>query len=765
MIAKRVPNRRHTSSVAKLIRYVVDARGQEDPMTWTRTADYILDTRNDGAKVGGVRVTNCTAGDPAGAAIEILLTQAQNSRSKNDKTYHLVISFPPGERPPLATLHAIEDSLVASIGYADHQRISAVHTDTDHLHVHVAINKVHPRTLRNVEPYYDMPRLMAQCDRLEALHGLQRTNHGTHQQRTKTKDQTRDDRARRYGTRNPFDDPRHVAGLRQSYLAAITERPEAESLDRVRTLSSVGVVRLDGHPQVLLPGNAPDHLVAGGTEHHDALRRPGDGALGQGSRSRASALAESRAGDMEAHAGRESLLGWIVREVAPAIAAASDWQSLHRELALHDLVIRPQGAGMALFTRDGRIGVKASQVDRAFSANALTRRFGAFEPPATTIAAVPTVKRYTAPPLHVAPDTAGLFARYQRELEGARAQRTQQRAALRSEHSRYSRELDAFYQRKRDAIRRGPLRGPLKKRAYAILAEEKKADLGKRRALERQQRAQLANLKTPAWADWLVAQANDGDPAAVAVLQSRAKRQARFSADWLRAPDAAAAKAVLFKHLKPRTDKSGTVHYAVADGGMVKDTTEGVRVDKPTDAAAFLGLLVAADKYAGQALIIDGSAAFRAQVARLAGEKGLRVSFADAELEAQRIAALPQPQALASTPAAADPLDAFIAARNAQRARPSQGSGEVPRETRIAEHRRWTPDAAGEATYMGRRHLSDGRDAVLLQRGDTVFVMPVTEAQAAKASTWRVGAAVRTDARGRFVGAPTPAPTRKPRTR
>ncbi|WP_306581244.1 relaxase/mobilization nuclease domain-containing protein, partial [Dokdonella sp.] len=176
MIAKRIQNRKGTSSFARLSRYVVDARGQIDPRTWSRTADYILDSIHDGAKVGGVRITNCSADEPAAATLEVLATQALNTRSKSDKTYHLVVSFPAGEKPTMATMHAIEDRLCEAIGLADHQRLSAVHNDTAHLHIHIAINKVHPKTRRNVEPYYDQQRLMEACERLEVEYGLQRTN-------------------------------------------------------------------------------------------------------------------------------------------------------------------------------------------------------------------------------------------------------------------------------------------------------------------------------------------------------------------------------------------------------------------------------------------------------------------------------------------------------------------------------------------------------------------------------------------------------------
>lgn len=160
---------------------MVAAKGQLDPQSWERTADYILATAEKttkGEKVGSYRVTNCETDDPAAATVLIKATQAMNTRSTKDKTYHLVFSFPPGENPRLEVLHAIEDELVKSIGFADHQRISAVHIDTDHLHVHVAINKVHPTGFQNIEPYYDKNRLMEACERLEVKYDLQRTNHG-----------------------------------------------------------------------------------------------------------------------------------------------------------------------------------------------------------------------------------------------------------------------------------------------------------------------------------------------------------------------------------------------------------------------------------------------------------------------------------------------------------------------------------------------------------------------------------------------------------
>ena len=131
----------------------------DDPASWTRLNAYILDAGNGGEKVAWCRVSNCQSDDPGWAVKEILATQARNTRSRSDKNYHLVVSFPEGEKPTRVQMEDIEDTICAAIGFGEHQRVSAVHQNTDNWHLHVAINKVHPRTFRNIEPGYDHYRL------------------------------------------------------------------------------------------------------------------------------------------------------------------------------------------------------------------------------------------------------------------------------------------------------------------------------------------------------------------------------------------------------------------------------------------------------------------------------------------------------------------------------------------------------------------------------------------------------------------------------
>ena len=142
------------------------------------TFGYILSESGAAGRVGAVRITNCAAESPSLAVKEIFATQALNKRSRSDRTYHLVVAFEPGERPTQAQLQDIEDTLCEAIGLGAHQRISTIHTNRAHLHLHIAINKIAPQTLRCVEPFYDKRKLMAACEALEKKHGLAQTNHG-----------------------------------------------------------------------------------------------------------------------------------------------------------------------------------------------------------------------------------------------------------------------------------------------------------------------------------------------------------------------------------------------------------------------------------------------------------------------------------------------------------------------------------------------------------------------------------------------------------
>lgn len=761
MIAKRIPSRKATSSAARLVRYVVNAQGGLDPRSWSRTADYILDnasTNAQGEKVGGVRVTNCGTDDPSAATLSIEAIQAANTRSKNDKTYHLVFSFPPGELPPLEVLHDIEDELVSAIGYTDHQRISAVHVDTDHLHVHVAINKVHPTGLQNIEPYYDKHRLMEACERLEIKHDLQRTDHGLENIND------RRNRIRLEPEQRPDDrDSRFRAYLRQSYDLALTDPPEAQTLNGLRNLSSVGMARTTEGAAVLLPGDARDGVEQRGKALTDSVRRAGDGDRAVAGERRE---LTGRAADIEAHAGVETLAGYVSRDVAPAMRQATTWPALHAALAEHGLEIRARGAGLVIGEPSLGLWARASDCGRDLSMKALTDRLGPFEQGRDGKPVRAGQRAAYAPrPRQAHPSTAHLFAQYQRERQSriaarkAGLDRLRQEAKAKRDELRRWRATQRLVGKLGKGASRKAVSATVRVQSAALQAQQKKA------AAEQRKRF-MAETTLPTWNEWLAQRASAGDVDALEVLRSREEREFRLRGDLLTAERADKARTVILDALKPVTRKDGAIAYKTVDGGMVIDRSRSVQAHTATTGAAFVALTIASQRFQGQALDVQGSDTFKVEVAQLAAIHKLDVRFADPAMEAARQAALPvaperptkpdaatqQPAPVTPTPrppdssvkptdGAAPAVTKWIAQRNETRDRVSS----------IDYTRLWSPSDAGPVNYQGRRKLDDGSEVLLLKRGSEMLVKPSTPRVVAKASKWKVGKAVQIDGRGRFI--------------
>jgi len=99
--------------------------------------------------------------------------QAQNTRAGSKRTYHLVVSLDPEDRRlERKELQQIVERLVDTLGFSEHQYIAVRHDDTDHEHIHVAINKIHPETFRIHSPAWDHQKLFTGARALERELGL-----------------------------------------------------------------------------------------------------------------------------------------------------------------------------------------------------------------------------------------------------------------------------------------------------------------------------------------------------------------------------------------------------------------------------------------------------------------------------------------------------------------------------------------------------------------------------------------------------------------
>ena len=190
---------------------------------------YISNSQEKQERVGEIRLTNFQNETLEWAVAEALAVQQCNQRAEGDKTYHLLISFAPGEQPSAEVLRDIEDHMCAAIGFGEHQRVSAVHHDTDNLHIHIAINKIHPERYTIHEPYRDYKVRSDMCAVLEREHGLQLTNQ----------------KGRKRGSENGADDMEQHAGI-ESLLGWI-KRECADQLTQAHTWNDLHeVMRKNG---------------------------------------------------------------------------------------------------------------------------------------------------------------------------------------------------------------------------------------------------------------------------------------------------------------------------------------------------------------------------------------------------------------------------------------------------------------------------------------------------------------------------------------
>jgi hypothetical protein len=129
---------------------------------FARLVKYLVDGQDKLQRVGEVRVTNCYSDELVAGVLETLNTQAFNTRAGPDRTYHLILSVRAGEEVDSETLAKIEERVCNALGFAEHQRVSVVHHDTDNLHVHIAINKIHRTRFTIHTPYRDYHTLAKQ---------------------------------------------------------------------------------------------------------------------------------------------------------------------------------------------------------------------------------------------------------------------------------------------------------------------------------------------------------------------------------------------------------------------------------------------------------------------------------------------------------------------------------------------------------------------------------------------------------------------------
>ena len=627
MIAKHVPmNTAKKSDFAELVKYITGPQAK-------------------GERVGLVRTTNCHSDQAEDAILEVLNTQMQNTRATSDKTYHLIVSFRANEMPGEATLASIEERLCTGLGFGDHQRVSVVHHDTDNLHMHIAINKIHPTRYTMHEPFNAYHTLGQLCDALETQFGLEKDNH----------------KAQKVGS-------------------------------------------------------------------------------------------ENRADDMERHAAVESLLGWVKRECTDKIKAATSWNEMHQVMREHGLLIHERANGLVITSENG-VSVKASSVNREFSKSKLEARFGKFDADSDSNQSIKPTKRYEKKPICSRINTAELHIRYKAAQQLASATRTAESNKAIARKNRLIEDAKRTGRLKRAAIKllRAPSVG--KKLMYSATSNtlrDEIASINRQYLKERQDIYE--KCRRQAWADWLRSEAAAGDQEALAALRAR-DGATRLMGDTLASRNGIKGRTSMAK--PDSVTKQGTIIYRVGRNA-IRDDGDKLKVSRGIDLGGIEAALRMAMERYGSCIKVDGSNAFKEQIARAAVALNLTVSFEDAGLEQRRrylaksagdrtskaqTSSGEIPKSRVFTSKENSPSDAaadkYIAEREAKRKK----GIEIPR------HVRYAVTSNVSATFSGIRHI-DGHVLVLFKLRNDVMVLPVDDATSQRFKRMALGQKVDLSARG-----------------
>ncbi|HEX7479605.1 MAG TPA: TraI/MobA(P) family conjugative relaxase, partial [Polyangiales bacterium] len=572
-------------------------------------------------RVGRVQLSNCVSADISSAMLEVDNVQARNRRARHT-TYHLMLSF--REQPPSEVLQAIEQRACAALGFSDHQRVSVVHHDTDHLHLHIAINRVNPVTYKVHCPSYSKLALDSLCVELERDYGLQPDRHATQD-------------------RQP-----QLQAIEQ--LRTLAQRECAAALRQARSWGEVHRAAEAHGLRAQLRGNGLALVAADGvsvkasTVSRDLSKAALERRLGPFEATQPTQMSAefaqpdrlpkkspNRTPDMERIAGVESLVGWIQRGCADALRQACNWAEVHEVAQRNGLRVQLRGSGLVFVAAHG-LSVKASTVSRDLSKLALERRLGPFE--ATRFSDRVALMQYRKGPMPQQKSAARLYERYLQDRAAALDRRNHAVGQLREQRGEDDARLRRTSQRRWTAIRlvaRGRV-GWMLWSAYARQADRRDRERARQKH-RASVRAAAAQHRRTGWLEWLRQSAARGDAEALAALRSRScSEHLAQNALW---GDGSAKD--LSRTLVDSVTATGTVIYRVP-GGSVRD--DGTRLhliaSASSDLAAEALLRLAHARY-GRSIGVDGDDNFRARMVRAAVSTALPITFADEPLERRRV--------------------------------------------------------------------------------------------------------------------------------
>lgn len=168
MIVKKVPRsktKNKTASIRDLADYIREPHNQnpDEKVLYANGRGFLCDSH-------------------AAQREEMVALAAESVRSKNPVN-HYIMSWREGEQPSPEQVEEAVSIFMEELGWKDHQAIYGLHKDTDNIHLHIAINRVHPETLKIVEINrgFDIEMAHKAIARIEHAQGWQREQNGRYQ--------------------------------------------------------------------------------------------------------------------------------------------------------------------------------------------------------------------------------------------------------------------------------------------------------------------------------------------------------------------------------------------------------------------------------------------------------------------------------------------------------------------------------------------------------------------------------------------------------
>ncbi len=304
---------------------------------------------HEGEKLFVKWTAGCYAGQDYDLAIdEIKATQGMNTRTKKEKTYHMVVSFHPEDfkKLSLEDFKNIEKEFAAALGFEDHQRLCGIHVNTDNPHMHVAYNMIHKEKYTRHDPFYDYYKRDKTCRILEEKYKL-KIDVGVEQQFSDYVKQ------RQFDVKHAFDNARDWQSLHKELAVyGLTVQMRGNGC----ILAAIGHKQKDGH-----------HIKLSDFDENLSRKKLQD-RFGSYEKSagdyevkeffqRKPKRENAKAKDFETKTGLKSFETFVLESkefIAQAAVKSDTWQDFHRELARIGLEVKPRGAGFVLTDIGGK---------------------------------------------------------------------------------------------------------------------------------------------------------------------------------------------------------------------------------------------------------------------------------------------------------------------------------------------------------------------------------------------------------------------------